>query len=138
VLAAVYAVLARKNEDPKRKKFAAAAAVKAHAYFLDSIQSARQIGANGTLGRAHLNWGYLHQQQGNADRAAGCFAAAIQYFGLCNSETYLVQAQKALALLDQRTEDRQESGSRNATGDELFDPELPVEGLRIVKVGMIA
>ena len=123
VLAAVYAVLARKVEDPQRKKIAAAAAAKAHAYFLDSIQSARQIGANSTLGRAYLNWGYLHQQEGNADRAAGCFAAAIQYFGLCNADTYLVQAQKALALLDQRTDARsqriEDRGQRSEDREEF-------------------
>jgi len=119
MLAAVYAVLARKVKDPQRKKFAAAAAAKAHAYFQESIQSAKQIGANSALGRAYLNWGSLHQQEGNADRAARCFAAAIQYFGLCNSDTYSVQARKALALLDQRTEDREEFGSRNAAWDEL-------------------
>jgi len=138
VLAAVYAVLARKVEGSQQSKFAAAAAAKAHTYFRDSIQSARQIGANSTMGRAYLNWGYLHQQEGNVDRAAGCFNAAIQYFGLCNSDTYLVQAKKALAILDQRAEDRQEFGSRNAAGGESFDPELPAEGLNRVEVGMIA
>ncbi len=114
MLAVVYAVLARKVEDPHRKKFAASAAGKAHTYFQASIQSGKQIGANGALGRAYLNWGYLHQQEGNTDRAGRCFAAAIQYFRLCKSDTYLEQAQNALTSLDQRTEDREECGSRNA------------------------
>jgi tetratricopeptide (TPR) repeat protein len=114
MLAVVYAVLARKVEDPHRKKFAASAAGKAHTYFQASIQSGKQIGANGALGRAYLNWGYLHQQEGNTDRAGRCFAAAIQHFRLCKSDTYLEQAQNGLASLDQRTEDREEFGSRHA------------------------
>ncbi|UCD78993.1 MAG: AAA family ATPase [Desulfobacterales bacterium] len=109
MLAAVYAGLARQIEDPNRKNFAASAAAKAHTYFKSSIESGKQIGANGALGRAYLNWGYLHQQEGSADRAERCFTAAIEYFRLCNSDTYLVQARKALAELDHKTDDRDQT-----------------------------
>jgi len=114
MLATVCALLARQAADQRRKGFAASAAEKAHAYFQASIESGRQIGANGMLGRAYLNWGYLYQHEGNADRAGRCFAEALQYFGRCNSDTYLMQTRQALAELDRGTEDRVESGSGKA------------------------
>jgi len=109
MLAAAYSVLARQVEDPHRKRFAAAAAGKAHALFQAAVQSGEQIGAHSALGRAYLNWGYLHQQEGNSDRADRCFAAAIQYFQRCDSDTFLMQAQKAMASLGQKTDIRDQT-----------------------------
>ena len=113
MLAAVYSGLGGNIENSRWKSIAASASVKAHSYFKASIKTGRQIGANNALGRAYLNWGYLHEQEGNADRAGGCFAAAIQHFGFCNSAGYLVQAQKALASLNQMKKDEADFGMRN-------------------------
>jgi predicted ATPase/class 3 adenylate cyclase len=104
MLSAVYAALAQKTDSPHRKQFASLASAKAHTHFEKSIQLGRQIGANGVLGRAYLNWGYLHQREGHSDSAARCFAAASQYFRLSKSNTHLATAQEALASLDQRAE----------------------------------
>ena len=51
-----------------------------------SIESAGKIGANATLGRAYSDWGRLHQEKGDTDKAAECFAQANNYLRLCGSE----------------------------------------------------
>jgi len=66
-------------------EFALLADSKATAYFQDSIESAEQIGANATLGRAYRDWGRLYQEKGDTDKAAECFAQANTYLRLCGS-----------------------------------------------------
>ena len=108
MLAAVYASLAGNVGDSPRQGVAASAAKEAHSHFQASIRAGKRIGANGVLGRAYLNWGYLHQQEKNEDRAGHCFTAATQYFHFCNSEAFLAQARNELAMLDRKTEDRKQ------------------------------
>ena len=103
MLAAAYALVARKTEDPQRKQLASEMA---HTYFKASIEAGRQIGAKSALGKAYLNWGYLHHQQGNMDRAGGCFRAAIKFFRRCHSDANIERAQQALVALDRMTQDR--------------------------------
>jgi tetratricopeptide (TPR) repeat protein len=86
ILASVYAELSKKARDRRQTKFALLADSKATAYFQDSIESAGQIGANATLGRAYRDWGRLYQEKGDTDKAAACFAQANTYLRLCGSE----------------------------------------------------
>jgi tetratricopeptide (TPR) repeat protein len=88
ILASVYAELSQKARDRDRRqtKFAQLADNKATAYFQDSIESAGQIGANATLGRAYRDWGGLYQEKGDTDKAAEFFAQATSYYRLCGSE----------------------------------------------------
>jgi tetratricopeptide (TPR) repeat protein len=114
MLAAAYAVLARQVQTSNHKKFAGSASEKAHSYFQASIPLGKQIGAKAALGRAYLNWGYLHKQEGNNDRAGRCFKASIEYFGHCQSAANLASARKALAVLNRKTDEGEEFDSRGA------------------------
>ena len=91
ILASVYADLAKKARIGRQTKFALLADNKATAYFQDSIEAAREIGANATLGRAYRDWGRLYQEKGDADKASECFAQATAYFRLCGSEDLATQ-----------------------------------------------
>lgn len=113
MLAAVYACQNLPVAGPNRKAFTALEAGQAHTYFQAAIEAGKQIGANATLGRAYLNWGYLYQREGNAQRAGWCFAVAMEYFRTCKSDAYLVEASQALAALDLATDDRDEFGRGN-------------------------
>ncbi len=86
MLAIVYADLARKARARRQKKFALHADKKATAYFQDSIESAKQIGANAALGRAYRFWGLAYQAKGDTDKAAECFAQAATYIRLYGSD----------------------------------------------------
>jgi tetratricopeptide (TPR) repeat protein len=86
ILASLYAELSKKARDRRQTKLAQLADNKATAYFQDSIESAEQIGANATLGRAYRDWGRLYLEKGDTDKAAACFAQANTYLRLCGSE----------------------------------------------------
>jgi tetratricopeptide (TPR) repeat protein len=87
MLASVYADLANKARARQQKKFAMHADKKATAQFQDSIESARQIGANTALGRAYRDWGRVNQEKGDTNKAAECIAQATIYLRLCGSDT---------------------------------------------------
>jgi tetratricopeptide (TPR) repeat protein len=86
ILASVYAFLAKKARARQLTKFAMHACDKANTYFQDSIESARQIGVNATLGRTYHEWSRLYQEKGDSDKAEECFAQAATYFRLCGSD----------------------------------------------------
>jgi class 3 adenylate cyclase/tetratricopeptide (TPR) repeat protein len=86
MLAKVYAVLARKARDRRQKKFALHADNKATSHFQESIESARQIGANAALGRAYHDWGRVYQEKGDTSKAADCFAQTAIYYRLCGTD----------------------------------------------------
>ena len=87
ILASVYAGLAKKARIRQQQKFALHAEDKATAHFQDSIETAKQIGANATLGRAYRDWGSVYQERGDTNQAAKCMAQAATYFRLCGSDT---------------------------------------------------
>ena len=85
MLAGVYADLANKARARRQKKFSMHADKKATAQFQDSIESARQIGANADLARIYRDWGRVNQEKGDTNKAAECFAQATTYFQLGES-----------------------------------------------------
>jgi len=72
---------------------------KAKEYFNIYTEAARQIGANGVLGQAYLNWGLLLKEKGDIDSAHRCLAEAIQILEKCGAEEYLKQAKTAMDAL---------------------------------------
>lgn len=75
------------------------AARKAEAHFSKAIEIAQEIGANGVLGQSYLNLGRLHKAKKRKDKARECVSKAIEYFELCEVETFLKQARQELAFL---------------------------------------
>ncbi|MBT8365523.1 MAG: hypothetical protein KJP23_12530, partial [Deltaproteobacteria bacterium] len=91
IVANVYAELAKKAQTRQLTKFAMHAYNKANYYFQDSIETARQIGANAKLGRAYCDWGRLHEDRGDSDKTEACFAQAATYFRLCGIDAFSEQ-----------------------------------------------
>ena len=75
------------------------ASQKAEAHFNKAIETAKEIGAKGMLGRAYLDLYLLHRAKRRKDQAQECILKAIQIFEECEAETYLKQAKEALASL---------------------------------------
>ena len=75
------------------------AAGKAEEHFKKVIDSAKDIGAKGTLAQAYLDWGLLHKKKNQTDLAKECIFESIQIFEKCGSEAYVKQAKEALASL---------------------------------------
>jgi tetratricopeptide (TPR) repeat protein len=76
------------------------ASKKAEDHLVESIKTAREIGAKSTLGQAYLDLGFLHRANGKRDQARECLSAAIQVFEQCEAEVYLKRAKEALENLD--------------------------------------
>jgi tetratricopeptide (TPR) repeat protein len=72
---------------------------KAERHFLKAIEVAEEIGAKGIAGQAYLDLGRLHKAKKRKDKARECVFKAIEYFELCEAETYLKQAREELETL---------------------------------------
>jgi tetratricopeptide (TPR) repeat protein len=75
------------------------ASQKATEHLNKSIETAREIGAKGTLGMAHLDLGLLHASKDEKDQARKCISTAIELFEQCELENSLRQAKEALESL---------------------------------------
>ncbi|UCF90489.1 MAG: AAA family ATPase [Desulfobacterales bacterium] len=91
MLASVYADLAHKARGRHQPKLARLAGDKAHTYFHDTIEAARQIGTLARLGQAYRDWGFLYRQKGETDKADKCFDEAVTYFRICGLATLAEQ-----------------------------------------------
>lgn len=73
---------------------------KATAYLNKSIQVGKEVGARGFVqGRALLNLGLLHHQNGRKEQARECLDEAQRILAQCNSETSSQKIQQALAAM---------------------------------------
>lgn len=81
-------------------KYVPFAAKKAEAHFNKAIEVAQEIGAKGILGQSYLDLGRLHKAKKRKDKARECITKAIEYFELCEAETYLKRARQELASLE--------------------------------------
>ncbi len=75
------------------------AAKKAERHFNKAIEVAEEIGAKGIAGQAWLDLGKLHKAKKRKDKARECVSKAIEYFELCEAETFLQQAREELDSL---------------------------------------
>jgi class 3 adenylate cyclase/tetratricopeptide (TPR) repeat protein len=75
------------------------AASKAEGHFNKAIGVAEEIGAKGILGQVYLDLGRLHKAKKRKDKARECIAKAIEYFEICEAETFLKQAREELQSL---------------------------------------
>jgi tetratricopeptide (TPR) repeat protein len=73
---------------------------KAEEYFNKAIQQAKEVGDNGTMGRAYLNLGLLHQAKKRVEKAKECIAEAIKIFEETEAELFLKQAREVLESMD--------------------------------------
>ena len=73
---------------------------KAEEHLNIAIKTAGEIGAKSVLGQSYLELGKLHKAKGKTDKARKCIADAIEIFEHCEAETFLKQAQDALASLN--------------------------------------
>ncbi len=113
MLAGIYSELTRKARAGRHKEMAQQTDGKATDYFQRSIESARQIGAKGTLAQAYRAWGNLYKDKGNIDKAKDCFAEAAAYFRLCGSDVLLKQVQDDQnALMEDTTVKPTKNGSQ--------------------------
>ena len=99
MLAAVYSDLTRKARAGRQKSLALRADTRAAVYFQSSIESARQIGAKGTLAQAYRNWGNFYKDKGDIDRARDCFTESVAYFRLCGSDALSKQVESEQSAL---------------------------------------
>ena len=76
------------------------ASKKAEDHFDKAIETANEIGANGTLGEAKLDLGLLHKAKGRTKKAKDCISESIKIFEQCEAHPYLKQAKEALASLE--------------------------------------
>ena len=72
---------------------------KASYNFQALTEMTRDIGANGALGRAYLQWGHLLKEKGQVDRAGQCYTEAARFFKQCDAVDYLRQAKEALSTV---------------------------------------
>jgi class 3 adenylate cyclase/tetratricopeptide (TPR) repeat protein len=75
------------------------AAKRAETHLNKAIEMAQEIGANGVLGQSYLDLGRLHKAKKRKEKATECIAKAIEYFELCEAETFLKQAREELQSL---------------------------------------
>jgi tetratricopeptide (TPR) repeat protein len=73
---------------------------KAEEHLNIAIKTAGEIGAKSVLGQSYLELGKLYQVKGRTEKARKCIANAIEVFEHCEAETFLNQAQAALASLN--------------------------------------
>jgi class 3 adenylate cyclase/tetratricopeptide (TPR) repeat protein len=76
------------------------ASKRAEAHFNKAIEAAKEIGANGMLGRTYLDLASLYTIKGRKEKAKRCISEAIQCFEQCEIKTLLKQAWKSLASLE--------------------------------------
>jgi predicted ATPase len=110
ILASLYAHIAMKKKKLRKAKIVKNigfvlkkvpfATQKAKEYFNIYTEAAREIGANGVLGQAYLDWGLLLKEKGDIDSAHRCLVEAIQILEKCEAEEYLKQAKMAMDALD--------------------------------------
>jgi tetratricopeptide (TPR) repeat protein len=102
-LARVYANIAQGSihADPKSKKEKERdfLAKKAEVYFGEAIEAAKEIGANGLLGHAYLNWGLHEKTEGRKTKAEACISTAMEILKKCDAHIYLNQAKEVLQSL---------------------------------------
>jgi class 3 adenylate cyclase/tetratricopeptide (TPR) repeat protein len=72
------------------------AAKKAEDHFNKAIEVGQEIGAKGILGQSYLDLGRLHKAKKRKEKARECTSKAIEYFELCEAETFLKQARQEL------------------------------------------
>jgi class 3 adenylate cyclase/tetratricopeptide (TPR) repeat protein len=72
---------------------------KAETHFNEAIRLAEEIGAKGILGQSYLDLGRLHKAKKRIEKARECLTKAIEYFELCEAETFLKQAKEELQSL---------------------------------------
>ena len=99
MLAAVYSDLTRKARAGRQKSLALRADTRAVVYFQSSIESARQIGAKGTLAQAYRNWGNFFKDKGDIDKARDCFSESVAYFRQCGSDALSKQVETEQSAL---------------------------------------
>jgi tetratricopeptide (TPR) repeat protein len=75
------------------------AAKKAESHFTKAIDLAKEIRANSILGQAYLDLGLLHKAKKRTEKARECMTKAIEYFELCEAETFLKRAREELQSL---------------------------------------
>jgi len=75
------------------------AAKKAEHHFSKAIETAKAIGAKGTLGTAYFDLGRLHIAKRRKDEARECISKAIALFEQCEIEARVKQAREVLASL---------------------------------------
>jgi hypothetical protein len=63
------------------------------------IETAKEIGAKGTLGMAYFHLGRLHIAKRRKDKARECICKAMELFEECEVETPLKRAKEALDSL---------------------------------------
>jgi tetratricopeptide (TPR) repeat protein len=83
-----------------------------------TLESAGQIGANATLGRAYRDWGRLYLEKGDTDKAAACFAQANTYLRLCGSEDL------AEYVVDDTVQETKPDIAEYANKDEIINSHL--------------
>jgi tetratricopeptide (TPR) repeat protein len=99
ILANIYVQLAQKAEQSAQPALAPIATQKALSHFQATIDSAAEIGTNGTVGQAHLHLGSLYQAGGDIDQAGKHYSEAVKRFTDCDAGHYLQQAKQMLASL---------------------------------------
>ena len=72
---------------------------KAELHLNKSIEVAKEIGAQSTLGAAYLDLALVHTKRGNKDRARRCALNAIEAFEQCDAEIFIKQAREILASM---------------------------------------
>ncbi len=75
------------------------AATKAEEHFNQAIEIAREIGSKSRLAQAYLDLGRLHKATNKKEKATECISKAIEYFELCEADTFLKQARQVLESL---------------------------------------
>jgi len=102
-LARVYANIAQSAEPAEpistKDKERDFPAKKAAVHFAEAIEVAKEIGANGLMGHAYLNWGLLEKSEGGTAKAEECISTAIEILKKCDAHIYLNQAKEALESL---------------------------------------
>jgi len=109
VIGRIYALLAQGSGDKKLSTLlrnigflvtkAPFADRKAVQHLTTAIESAREMGARDTLGRASLTLGLLHKAKGRHLPARNCLSDAVLMFEACEADHYLQQAKEALGSL---------------------------------------
>ncbi|MCP4667257.1 MAG: hypothetical protein GY849_12920, partial [Deltaproteobacteria bacterium] len=102
-LARVYAHMAQSGESAEpvsaKEGNTDSPAKKAGMYFAEAIEVAKEIGANGLMGHAYLNWGLLEKSEGRRAKAVAYISTALETLKKCDAHIYLHQAKEALASL---------------------------------------
>ena len=104
ILANIYMKLAQNADQQAQSSLASSAMEKALSHFQATIDSAAEIGTNGTVGQTHLHLGSFYQADGNIDLAGKHYSEAVRCFTECDAGGYLEQARKLLASISVEAE----------------------------------